>query len=214
MGWDKMAEQRGAEWKVEGVVYLWFCSSCALVHLYSPPRPRGEEWSVSRLCVQEDELGLQTHHIETLSLSAVLALSLTLQPYFSSPAVQTLLLFPTLLISTLSTILPHFHQISHLPLLSPIWKLHARMTCGHISGSGRGEWRWWMLCLSVIRALTQMCQMKMLRSLKFTWTLQSYFVLPVEHVWVCACVYLCIYVIRCMHRHRRSRRFLSVKHLR
>lgn len=74
------------------------------------------------------------------------------------------------------------------------------MTCGHISASGRGEWWWWMPRLSVIWALTQMCQMKMLRSLKFTCTLESYF-LSVDHV--------CVYVIHCMHWH--SGRMPSVK---
>lgn len=62
MGRDKMAvaQQLRVEWSgVEtsgGFAYLWFCSSSALVHLYSrptppPKRPKAGDLSVSRLSV-------------------------------------------------------------------------------------------------------------------------------------------------------------------
>lgn len=125
MGRDKMAvaQQLRVEWSgVEtrgGFAYLWFCSSSALVHLYSRPPPtqkaQGRRFKcVKALCVQ-DELELQTHTILWLYHSVVA--SLTLQPSLASPAVWALFLFRTLLISTLSNILPHFLQISSPPSL-------------------------------------------------------------------------------------------------
>lgn len=58
---------------------------------------------------------VQTHSILRLYHSAVP--SLTLQPSLASPAVWALFLLLTLLISTLSNILPHFLQISSPPSL-------------------------------------------------------------------------------------------------
>lgn len=140
--WSRVESSRGLPISGSAPVAPWFIST-------APQRPQGGDLSVSRRCVQEDELGLQTHHTKTLSLSIVLSLlhsNLPLPPLLcNSPS------FPY------SINLYSFHHISHLPLLFPIWKLHAGMTCGHISGRGRGEWWWWMPRLSVIRALTQMC---------------------------------------------------------
>lgn len=68
-----MEAWRGTEWKSSGTLPI--SGSAPVVPWFiSTPPPQGGGLSVSRLCVQEDELGLQTHHSETLSFSVVLSL--------------------------------------------------------------------------------------------------------------------------------------------
>lgn len=75
--WSRV-ESRGPPISGSAPVVPWFIST-------APQSPQGGDLSVSRLCVQEDELGLQTHHTKTLSLAVVLSLSLL---HSSLPAVQ------------------------------------------------------------------------------------------------------------------------------
>lgn len=115
----------------QGFAYRWFCSRSVLVHLYSSPKTLGRRFKcVKALCARRWVRVSNTQYQD--SSSDCSSLSFPFQPAFAFPAVQALLLFHTLLISTLP-----------LPP-SPIWMLHAGMTCGHIRGSGRGGW-WWLI---------------------------------------------------------------------
>lgn len=62
--WSRVGSSGGSPISGSAPIVPWFIST-------APQRPRGGDLSVSRLCVQEDELGLQTHRTETLSLSVV-----------------------------------------------------------------------------------------------------------------------------------------------
>lgn len=185
-------EQSG---KQRGFAYLWFCSSSALVHLYSPPKAPGMGFKcVKALCVQEDELGLQTHTIPRFYHCVVF--SLPLQPSFSSPAVQALSLFLTLLISTLSNILPHFLQIS----FPPFGDMEA--ACMNDLWAHQGQWQGGIIVMDAASVTHQSSDTDVsdAEAEILEVHLNSAKLLPlVEHMWVCACV------------HTPSRRLLSVK---
>lgn len=145
------------------------------------------------LCARRWVRASNTHHTESLSLCSSLSHSPT---FLCLPCCANSLSFPSSI---------NLYSFQHSPsfptdIVSSFLQYGSCMqewlvgTLGIVAGG--------MIVmdayLSVIRALTQMCQMPMLRSLKFSWTLQSFFLL-VEHVWVGARMYTCIYVIRCVH---------------
>lgn len=78
MRWDNVAAAQSREWSrvqcIRGSPIAGSAPGASWFISTAPQRPWGGDLSVSRLCVQGDELGFQTHSTKTLALSVVLSL--------------------------------------------------------------------------------------------------------------------------------------------
>lgn len=163
--WKRVKSSGGLPIFGSAPVVPWFIS-------VATPKALGRRFKCVRaLRVQEDELELQTHTIPRLSLCT--------SPSHWPPA-------PTLLCKT-TPALPYSinlytfqHSSSFPPDIYPSFLRYGCCTLEWLAGTlgivagGGGRWVWWMPRLSRITALTQMCQTLMLKSVKFSWTRQSF----------------------------------------
>lgn len=81
MRWDNVAAAQSREWSrvqcIRGSPIAGSAPGASWFISTAPQRPWGGDLSVSRLCVQGDELGFQTHSTKTLALIVVLSPSLS-----------------------------------------------------------------------------------------------------------------------------------------